>query len=96
MASEEQVAIFFLLSKDLPSTYPTCNDEVLDNITELFDNVLQYYGLVIDDISGTLFQSLKDLLAAQGRVRRGRPEISVSLEQLRYLVEQGLVLEKLE
>ena len=55
------------------------------------------YVLVIEDISGTLYQSLGDLLATlisdkEGRLRsmgRGRPEISVSLEQLRYLVEQG-------
>ena len=90
---------FFFYPKIYPEVYPTCNEEVLDDMIELFENVLQYYVLVIDDISGTctLFQSLRDLLATlisdkEGRVRsmrRGRPEISVSLEQLRYLVEQG-------
>ena len=100
MASEEQVAIFSFIQRStqyLKEVYPTCNEEVLDDMIELFKNVLQYYVLVIDDISGTLFQSLRDLLATlisdkEGRVRsmrRGRPEISVSLEQLRYLVEQG-------
>lgn len=71
MASEEEIAVLLFIERTtqyLKEVYPNCNEELLDDLIELIDNVLQYYVLVIDDSSTTLFRS-----------RRGRPEISINL-----------------
>ena len=79
----------------LKDVYVSCDEEVLDDLIELMEKILEFCLLIDDGNGSALFQSVRDLVAAlisdrESRLRkRGRPEISISLEQLQYLIEQG-------
>ncbi len=99
MASEQEVSLSLIQSciEYLKEVYPNCSEEVLDDLIDLFGYILQYFMLIVDNTFEPLFQNLRELLAAlifsrENRsrvVKRGRPEVSINQEQLRYLVEQG-------
>ena len=102
MASEQEVILSLIQSciEYLKEVYPNCSEEVLDDLIDLFGDVLQYFMLIVDNTLESLFQNLRGLLAAlifsrENRshvVRRGRPEVNINQEQLPILWNKDLVL----
>ena len=97
VSTELEVIVDFIGSSVdyLRGNYQDCTQQTLDDIIEIFENVLQYYVLLIDD-EDDLFLSLRDLMVSlvddrecRAIKRRGRPEIIIAEEQLQYLIEQG-------
>ena len=78
------------------SVYPHSDEDVRKDLLELAEQVLQYLILLDNVIDSDLFTSVRDLVtimsASQERStarKKGRPEICIGEDQLRYLVEQG-------
>ena len=78
------------------SVYPHSDEDVRKDLLELAEQVLQYLILLDDAIDSDLFTSVRDLVTIMSSnqerstaQRKGRPEISIGEDQLRYLVEQG-------
>ena len=72
--------------------HPNCDEETLDDLTELFENLLQCCGLLDSDLFHTVREVVSTLIAEKdGRMirGRGRPSIITNEEQVQYLVEQG-------
>ena len=76
--------------------HPNCDEETLDDLTELYENLLQCCCLLDSDLFHTVREVVSTLIAEKdGRMirGRGRPSIITNEEQVQYLVEQAKKLE---
>ncbi len=77
MASEQEVILSLIQSciEYLKEVYPNCSEEVLDDLIDLFGDVLQYFMLIVDNTLESLFQNLRGLLAALIFSRENRSHV---------------------
>lgn len=79
-------------------SYHNCGSDTFDDLVELAEQVLQFSVLLGDVIGDEVIAIFRDLVSAMTAERerrnthargRGRPEVAIGEEQLKFLIEQG-------